>query len=312
VTHHVTSEHQHLNLSTVDYQGHDQIRVGDVIGLPITHISSALLTLTRRQYILTQLLHIPLICKNLLSIHKFARENNVFFEYHFTYFLIKDCSSGITLHHNPLKDGLYQLHPSSTLSINNQALCTSTNHWQKRLGHLALCTVQRVLYMFQLPVIPNKVASPCTTCPQAKGYQLSFPVSTYRICTPVDLIYSDVWGPSPYTYFQSIGIIHCLSCPHTHQQQRCAERKHRHLINTTLVLQAESTLPKTFWDEACLTSCYLINRLSTPVLKNKSPFQTLFNRTLDYTFQKKFGCACFPNLRLYNSHKFSLRSKECI
>jgi len=79
-----------------------------------------------------------------------------------------------------------------------------------------------------------------------------------------------------------------------------------------LAFLAESHLPKTFWDEACLTSCYLINRLPTPLLKNQSPFQTLFKHTADYTFLKIFGCACFPNLRPYNSHKFSLRSKERI
>jgi len=78
------------------------------------------------------------------------------------------------------------------------------------------------------------------------------------------------WGAeyrNHHTYFQSIGIIHRISCPHTHQQG-CAKRKHRYLIDTTLALLAESYLPKTFWDEACLTSCYLINRLSTPLLKN--------------------------------------------
>jgi hypothetical protein len=66
------------------------------------------------------------------------------------------------------------------------------------------------------------------------------------------------------TYFQSIGIIHRLSCPHTYQQQGCVEKKHCHLIDTTLALIAESNFPKTFWDEACLTSCYLINRLPPP------------------------------------------------
>jgi hypothetical protein len=111
------------------------------------------------------------------------------------------------------------------------------------------------------------------------------------------------WGAeyrNHHTYFQSIGIIHRISCPHTHQQG-CAKRKHRYLIDTTLALLAESHLPKTFWDGACLTSCYLIKRLPTPLLKNQSPFQTLFKRTLDYTFLKIFGCACFPNLRPYNS-----------
>jgi hypothetical protein len=51
--------------------------------------------------------------------------------------------------------------------------------------------------MFQFPIISNKAASPCTACPQAKGHQLPFLVSTSRICNPLDLVYSDVWGPSP-------------------------------------------------------------------------------------------------------------------
>jgi hypothetical protein len=47
------------------------------------------------------------------------------------------------------------------------------------------------------------------------------------------------WGSeycSLNTYFQSISIIHRLSCPHKHQQQGCAERKHHHLIGPTLAL----------------------------------------------------------------------------
>lgn len=120
----------------------------------------------------------------------------------------------------------------------------------------------------------------------------------------------EYWNISQY--FQSIGIIHQISCPHTHQQQGCVERKHRHLIDTRLALLAESHLPKTFWDEACLTSCYLINRLPTLLLKNLSPFEKLFSHVPDYKFLKFFGCVCFPNIRSYNSHKFSFQSKERI
>jgi hypothetical protein len=86
-THHVTSEHQHLILSSEDYTGQDKIRVGDGSGLPITHIGSALLTLTRLRYNLTQiLLLVPFICKNLLSVQQFSRDNDVFFEFHPSFF----------------------------------------------------------------------------------------------------------------------------------------------------------------------------------------------------------------------------------
>jgi hypothetical protein len=67
-------------------------------------------------------------------------------------------------------------------------------------------------------------------------------------------------------------------------------------IDTSLALLAKSNVPKTCWDEACQTSCYLINRLPTPVLQNNSPFQKLFRRSPNYKFLRIFGCACFPNL----------------
>jgi hypothetical protein len=105
--------------------------------------------------------------------------------------------------------------------------------------------------------------------------------------------------------------MHRLSCLHTHQQQSCAERKHRHIIDTTLALLAASGVPKLFGDEACQTSCYLINRLTTPGLKNISPFEKLFGKPPDYSL-KFFGCQCFPNLRPCNTHKFDFRSKACI
>ena len=57
------------------------------------------------------------------------------------------------------------------------------------------------------------------------------------------------WGQeyrSLHTYFKLIGIIHRLSCPHTHQQEGCVECKHRHVIDTTLALLVDSGVPKQF------------------------------------------------------------------
>jgi hypothetical protein len=132
--------------------------------------------------------------------------------------------------------------------------------------------------------------------------------------TKIKQIQTD-WGGEFHplnTFFHKHGIIHRISYPHTHQQEGCVERKHRHIIDTSLALLAESHVPKTFWDEACQTSCYLINRLPTPILQNISPFQKLFNHSPDSNFLRIFNCACFPNLRPYNQHKFDFRSKECV
>jgi hypothetical protein len=95
------------------------------------------------------------------------------------------------------------------------------------------------------------------------------------------------WGGefrSLSTFFDKLGIVQWVSCPHTYQQQGCVKRKHHHIIDNSLALLAESNVPKTFWDEACQTSCYSINCLPTPVLQNKSHFHKLFCRSPDYKF----------------------------
>ena len=71
-------------------------------------------------------------------------------------------------------------------------------------------------------------------------------------------------------------------------------------------------LPFRFWDDAFQTACYLINRLPTKILHNISPFEKLFTSSPNHSFLKIFGCACWPNLRPYNTHKLQPRSLQCV
>jgi hypothetical protein len=71
-------------------------------------------------------------------------------------------------------------------------------------------------------------------------------------------------------------------------------------------------MPLKFWDEAFQTVAFLINRLPTPTLTNKSPLENLFGTKPAYTFLRTFGCACWPNLRPYNTRKLAFRSKQCV
>ena len=117
----------------------------------------------------------------------------------------------------------------------------------------------------------------------------------------------------PFTKFLSqFGITHRLTCPHTHHQNGSVERKHRHIVETALTLLAHAKLPLHFWDHAFLTATYLINRLPSPTLDNKSPFFLLHLQFPDYKSLKCFDCACFPFTRPYNSQKMDFHSKECV
>ena len=109
-----------------------------------------------------------------------------------------------------------------------------------------------------------------------------------------------------------IGISHRVSCPHTHQQNGSAERKHHHIVETGLTLLAHASVPFRFWSDAFITACFLINHMPTRIIHMQTPLQRLLGETPDYTFFKVFGCACWPNLRPYNNHKLAFRSKKCV
>jgi hypothetical protein len=67
-TQHITNDLQNLNLTSEEYIGQDQIRIGNGTGLSIKHSGSASLLLSRHKFLLKQLLHVPLIYRNLLSV----------------------------------------------------------------------------------------------------------------------------------------------------------------------------------------------------------------------------------------------------
>jgi hypothetical protein len=57
---------------------------------------------------------------------------------------------------------------------------------------------------------------------------------------------------------------------------------------------------------------YLINHTPTKLLSYDTPLHRLLGATTDYSSLRVFGCACWPNLRPYNSHKLQLHSTRCV
>jgi histone deacetylase 1/2 len=113
-------------------------------------------------------------------------------------------------------------------------------------------------------------------------------------------------------FFHGLGISHRVSCPHTHQQNGTAERKHRHIVETGLTLLAHASVPLSYWNDAFSTACFLINRLPSRTIDMQTLLQRLLHETPDYTFFKVFGCACWSHIHQYNNHKLDFRSKKCV
>ena len=77
-------------------------------------------------------------------------------------------------------------------------------------------------------------------------------------------------------FYASKGIIHQKSCVESPQQNGRVERKHQHILNVARALLFQSKLPKFFWSYAVIHAVFLINRVPTPLLKQKSPYQLLY------------------------------------
>lgn len=112
--------------------------------------------------------------------------------------------------------------------------------------------------------------------------------------------------------FLTSGMIHQTTCPNTPEQNGVVERKHRHLIETTLTLLLQANMPTQFWLEALTTAIYLVNRMPHSSLKFQIPYVLLFQSKPDPLFLKSFGCSCYPWLKPYNDHKLMPKSIHCV
>ena len=90
--------------------GRNKIHMGNGASLMIAHSSFSLLCSSDlpRVFSLSNLLHVPHITCNLISVSQFARENNVFFEFHPSICIVKDLAMGTPLLKRRLHEGLYR------------------------------------------------------------------------------------------------------------------------------------------------------------------------------------------------------------
>lgn len=113
-------------------------------------------------------------------------------------------------------------------------------------------------------------------------------------------------------HLHSNGITHLTSPPHTPEHNGYVERRHKHFVETGLTLLSHANLLITYWSFSLATSAYLINRLPTLTLDNKSPYFCLFKKLPNHDKLSSFGCLCYPWIKPYTSHKLDSRSKTCI
>lgn len=132
--------------------------------------------------------------------------------------------------------------------------------------------------------------------------------------TSITCIYFDNGGEyqKMTKYLTTHGISHLTTPLHTPEFNGATERRHRHIVETSLTLLHHASMPLNFRSHAFQGTIYLINKLPTPLLNLKSLCEILFKTPPNYSKLKVFGCLCSPWLKPYNKHKLQPRAKPCV
>ena len=124
-THHVSNDLSNLNISS-EYNGGKNLLLGNGAAVSIANIGETSFnshsTSFSRKLHLKNLLHVPNITKNLLSVSQFAKDNSVFFEFNPNFCFVKDLGTREIVLKGILEKGLYHFlldHSSIKRSCNS-------------------------------------------------------------------------------------------------------------------------------------------------------------------------------------------------
>ncbi|KAJ4818128.1 hypothetical protein LUZ62_030694 [Rhynchospora pubera] len=196
-THHVTPDLNNLS-SFVAFDGQDTLQIGNGMDMTITHIGNFSLNFSNFSIALHDVLHVPHFTRNLLSLSKLLLDNSLLIEFSSNSCQIKDRQTKTLLIQAPLISGLYILTLPSTLHSPKalHGARVSANLWHARFGHPSSSTTLELLNKFSLPCSLHKM-SLCSECCMAKSHKLPFASRTSLSRAPLELVHSDLWGPSP-------------------------------------------------------------------------------------------------------------------
>jgi hypothetical protein len=198
-SHHITNDLNNLSLKS-DYNGNDQLHVANGMSLPITHVGSTTLNPSKSNCSLTlnNVLYAPGVTQNLISVSQLCNTNNVSIEFFPSFFKVKDLTTGASLLQGPNDGNVYKLPSSSHPRVYSTMSISSSQCWHNRLGHPSSRILHHVLKSNNVPVKTYSFNN-CTHCMVNKSHKLPFNKSSISSSSPLEIVHSDVWGPSPFS-----------------------------------------------------------------------------------------------------------------
>ncbi|KAG7572544.1 Ribonuclease H-like superfamily [Arabidopsis suecica] len=92
------------------------------------------------------------------------------------------------------------------------------------------------------------------------------------------------------------GIQRHLTAPYTPQQNGVVERRNRTLMEMARSIMKHMNVPNYLWGEAIRHFTYLLNRIATRALKDKTPYEMFRNKKPKIDHLRIFGCIGFAKI----------------
>nr|GEX85449.1 zinc finger, CCHC-type [Tanacetum cinerariifolium] len=99
-----------------------------------------------------------------------------------------------------------------------------------------------------------------------------------------------------------------LTAPYSPQQNGVVERRNRTVLSTTRSMMKVMKLPLTFWAEAVRHAIYILNRVLTRTMEDKTPYEALYNRKPNMENLLIFGCTAYAKITTPHLKKLDDRS----
>ena len=158
------------------YQGTKQLQIGNGSGLFIQSTGSSSIYSRSIPLKLQNILHVPAIKNNLLSIYQLTNDNYVYVEFHVDHCIIKEEGTGRPLLKGTVRDGLYLLNQDN----NHQPLMLQ-KRWQWSYGindsdtltlKFFIPSLQPIVFLLLLTIKAHLVMRVCL--PNHTNYPMQF------------------------------------------------------------------------------------------------------------------------------------------
>lgn len=113
-------------------------------------------------------------------------------------------------------------------------------------------------------------------------------------------------------FFEELGIHHQRTVPYTPEQNGCAEREMRTIVESARTMLRSKQIDKKFWAEAVNLAVHVLNRSGTSTITDKSPYELWYNKEAKVDHLHIFGSEVFIHIPKEKRHKLDPKAAKCM